>query len=106
MDEESQRRLTLSGVHLKHRLVGRDFVDDRGTRTGRPREELRPVFRRSRSGNLHVQTLDIQGGQGWDVRGAMQTQDDVVSDKSGVRKIKPLVTANLNCAREGLGECR
>jgi hypothetical protein len=48
----------------------------------------------------------IHGGQGWDVGGAMQTQDYVVSDKSGVGKIKPLVTANLNCAGERLCKCR
>jgi hypothetical protein len=128
MDDEAHGRLALFGSYLKQRLVGSDLVDYRAAGTGRPGEELRPVSGGSRSGNLNVQTFDpqgmqvvrpkyeieirtdsgqlVHGGQGWNIRGAVQTNGYVVSDKSWMRKIKPFITADLDGAGKGLRKCR
>ncbi len=46
--------LSSSGAYLKQRLVGCDFIDDRGTGSGWSGEELRPVLRGSgRGGSAH-----------------------------------------------------
>lgn len=48
----------------------------------------------------------VHGGERRDIRGPMQTHDPVVSDKPRVRKIKPLIAADLHGTGEGLRECR